>query len=118
MVQFGDLKFSTSLGVMYALKQKYNHTKLNDTYKMLANSQEIDSIVEILNISYKRLCGNAEKETVKTWNEVKKEMQKVDSVLASKMVPQCVRLGYCPELKCCGFINSKNYQILVYLIKV
>lgn len=66
----------------------------------------------ILNISYKRLCGNAEKETVKTWNEVKKEMQKVDSVLASKMVPQCVRLGYCPELKCCGFIKSKNYQIL------
>lgn len=57
MVQFGDLKFSTSLGVMYALKQKYNHTKLNDTYKMLANSQEIDSIVEILNISYNKANG-------------------------------------------------------------
>ena len=57
MVQFGDLKFSTSLGVMYALKQKYNHTKLNDTYKMLSDSREIDSIVEILNISYNKANG-------------------------------------------------------------
>lgn len=57
MVQFGDLKFSTSLGVMYALKQKYNHTKLNDTYKMLSDSKEIDSIIEILNISYNKANG-------------------------------------------------------------
>ena len=54
MVQFGNLKFSTSLGVMYELKQKYNHEKLNETYKMLSESQEVDNIVEILNISYNR----------------------------------------------------------------
>ena len=35
MVQLGNLKFSTSLGVMYTLKQKYNHNNLKETYALL-----------------------------------------------------------------------------------
>lgn len=54
MVQIGNLKFSTSLGVLYDLKQKYGHTRLNETYKKLAEEQEIDSVIEILNISYNK----------------------------------------------------------------
>lgn len=54
MVQFGNLKFSTSIGVMYSLKQKYNHSKLSETYDMLSQSSDVDNIVEILNISYNK----------------------------------------------------------------
>lgn len=64
----------------------------------------------IINTSYKRLCRCAEKDTRETWEAVKEKMYEVDPLLADKMVPQCVRLGFCPELKCCGYINSKAYQ--------
>ena len=30
--------------------------------------------------------------------------------MADKMVPDCVYRGFCPELSCCGFIQSKKYQ--------
>ena len=54
MVQFSNLQFSTSLGVMYELKQKYNHSKLTETYKLLENAQDLDLVIEILNISYNK----------------------------------------------------------------
>lgn len=67
----------------------------------------------IINTSYKRLCRCAEKETRETWELVKKEMEKVDPLLADKMVPQCVRCGgKCPELKSCGFNKTEQFKIL------
>ena len=64
----------------------------------------------VINTSYKRLCYCAEKDTRETWNAVKQEMYNVDPILADKMVPQCVRCGRCPELKCCGFCNTEKWK--------
>lgn len=56
----------------------------------------------VLNMSLKRLCYAASKETVSAWMKVKKAMRKVDPALSDLMVPACVQCGYCPELKECG----------------
>ncbi len=63
----------------------------------------------LMNISYKRLCNNAAKETKEVWSEVKNKIKEVDPILADRMVPQCVRLGFCPEMRTCGFVNTNNY---------
>ena len=62
------------------------------------------------NISRKRLCTCASKETREAWQMVKDEISKFDPVMADKMVRNCVYCGFCPELKSCGFVNTEAYQ--------
>lgn len=64
----------------------------------------------LINISRKRLCRCASKETREAWEEVKKEMWKVDPIMASKMVPNCVYSGFCRELNCCGYCNTEAFK--------
>lgn len=54
----------------------------------------------MINISRKRLCRMASKETMEIWKQVVKELEKVDEELAKNCVPNCVyRGGICPEGK-------------------
>ena len=71
---------------------------LNDM-DMTANAQAL------INISRKRLCSCASKETREAWKQVKEEIAKKDPILASKMVPECLYRGFCPE-----WINSYGYS--------
>lgn len=64
----------------------------------------------LINISRKRLCRCASKETREAWEAVKKEMKNVDPVMASKMVPNCVYSGFCRELNCCGYCNTEKFK--------
>ena len=64
----------------------------------------------LINVSRKRLCRCASKETQEAWKSVKNEISKFDEVMADKMVPNCVYSGFCRELKCCGYCNTKEYQ--------
>ena len=61
-------------------------------------------------ISRRRLCAQAAAETRKAWQEVKAEVEKVDPVLASVMVPECIYRGFCPEFKSCGYVDTEAYQ--------
>lgn len=64
-----------------------------------------------INISRKRLCSCASKETREAWQQVIEYLKTVDPVLASKCVPECVYRGFCPEFdRCCGYCNTKAYQ--------
>lgn len=62
-------------------------------------------------ISRRRLCNQAAKETREAWQEVKAEVDKVDPVLASVMVPECIYRGFCPEFKSCGYVDTEGYRI-------
>lgn len=64
----------------------------------------------LINISRKRLCACASKETREAWQMVKDEIAKQDKVMADKMVPNCVYSGFCRELNCCGYVNTKKYK--------
>lgn len=61
-------------------------------------------------ISRRRLCMQASPETRAAWQEVKKEVQKSDPVLASVMVPECIYRGFCPEFKSCGYVDTDAYR--------
>ena len=77
---------------------------LNDM-DMTANAQAL------INISRKRLCNCASKETREAWIQVKEAIAKVDPVLASKMVPECLYRGFCPEfMNPCGYSKTEKYQ--------
>ena len=72
---------------------------------MTANAQSI------INISRKRLCKCASKETREAWSQVIDELNKVDSVLAHKCVPECVYRGFCPEfMNSCGYWKTDEYK--------
>lgn len=77
---------------------------LNDM-DMSANAQAL------INISRKRLCNCASKETREAWIQVKNAIAEVDPVMASKMVPECIYRGFCPEfMSPCGYSNTEKYQ--------
>ena len=77
---------------------------LNDM-DMTANAQAL------INISRKRLCSCASKETREAWKQVKAAIREVDPIMADKMVPECIYRGFCPEfINPCGYANTKKYQ--------
>ena len=77
---------------------------LNDM-DMTANAQAL------INISRKRLCNCASKETREAWTQVKEAIAEVDPILASKMVPECLYRGFCPEfMNPCGYSKTEKYQ--------
>lgn len=61
-------------------------------------------------ISRRRLCTQASPETRNAWQEVKAEVKKVDPVLASVMVPECIYRGFCPEFESCGYAETEAYR--------
>lgn len=65
-----------------------------------------------INISRKRLCYMASKETRELWEKVVEELAKVDAELAKNCVPNCVyRGGICPEGKSgCKFNQSSKFK--------
>lgn len=76
---------------------------LNDA-QFSANAQAL------INISRKRLCSNAATDTRKTWVNIKTAIEAVDPIMAGTMVPECIYRGFCPELKCCGFVHTEKYK--------
>ena len=77
---------------------------LNDM-DMTANAQAL------INISRKRLCSCASKETREAWKQVKEAIREVDPIMADKMVPECIYRGFCPEfINPCGDANTQKYQ--------
>lgn len=77
---------------------------LNDM-DMTANAQAL------INISRKRLCRCASKETREAWIQVKDAITEIDPVMASKMVPECIYRGFCPEwMSSCGYSKTKKFE--------
>lgn len=61
-------------------------------------------------ISRKRLCQQASKETRAAWDEVKQQVAQADPIVADVMVPECIYRGFCPEMKCCGYVLTNDYK--------
>lgn len=64
-----------------------------------------------INISRKRLCSCASKETRDAWKLVIEYLKEIDPILAEKCVPECIYRGFCPEFdRCCGYCNTKEFN--------
>jgi len=73
---------------------------------MSANAQSI------INISRKRLCNCASKETREAWKKFISELKNIDPILANKCVPECIYRGFCPEwMNSCKYYKTNEYKI-------
>lgn len=82
---------------------------------LLPQGQENDqdfvvNVQTLINISRKRLCSCASKQTREAWELVKETMMEVDPVVASFMVKNCIYRGFCPEMNCCGFYRTAKFK--------
>ncbi len=76
---------------------------LNDMM-MSCNAQSI------INISRKRLCAKASKETRYAWTLAMHELRKIDPILEEKCVRECTYRGFCPEMESCGYDKTEKFQ--------
>lgn len=85
-------------------RKKLLQSALNDM-DMACNAQAF------INISRKRLCNCASKETRDAWKLVIEYLKEIDPILAEKCVPECIYRGFCPEFdRCCGYCNTKEFN--------
>lgn len=64
-----------------------------------------------INISRKRLCATADSTTRGIWNEVVRELRKIEPLVADMCQPDCIYRGVCPEMKSCGYTDSATYKV-------
>lgn len=64
----------------------------------------------LLQISRKRLCYCADKQTIKAWKMILEAIKEYEPELYNLCVPQCIYNGYCPEFKTCGYADSEAYN--------
>jgi hypothetical protein len=73
-------------------------------HEFLANYQAI------INISRKRLCNQAAKETRDAWKIFLNELKNADNELFQVCVPDCIYRGWCMEYKSCGYHNTNDFK--------
>lgn len=104
--------------------EKFVHTQRTDRNNELKNASRDElpqgllndmdmtcNAQAFINISRKRLCKCASKETREAWEMVISYLKEIDPVLASKCVPECLYRGFCPEFdRCCGYAKSEKFK--------
>jgi hypothetical protein len=75
------------------------------------NHECVGNAQAIINISRKRLCSSASKETRDTWLFFLEELKAIEPELHSVSVKECLYRGFCPELKCCGYVETEDFKI-------
>lgn len=64
----------------------------------------------IINISRRRLCNGASKETKEAWQLFLESFKDKEPELYSICVPDCLYRGWCYEFKSCGYHKSEDFQ--------
>lgn len=104
--------------------EKFVHTQRTDINELLKGMTRDDfpqgllndmdmtcNAQSFINISRKRRCMCASKETRQAWEAVMSYLKQVDPILESKCVPECIYRGFCPEFdRCCGYVNTNEFS--------
>jgi hypothetical protein len=95
-----------------ALLEEYNVNSRDELPQGALNDMDMSANAQaLINISRKRLCSCASKETREAWIQVKEAISEIDPIMASKMVPECIYRGFCPEfMNSCGYSKTDKYQ--------
>lgn len=64
----------------------------------------------LINVSRRRLCSTASKETREAWQKVKESIAEIDPIMASKMVRECVYRGFCTQGHACNYSKTEAFQ--------
>lgn len=77
----------------------------------IGNDQDfVVNVQTLINISRKRLCMCASKETREAWQAVKDAIAEIDPIVAKCMVKNCVYRGRCPEMHTCGYYKTEKFN--------
>ena len=64
----------------------------------------------MINISRKRLCNQASKETREVWRMVIEKLKDIDKALYDCCKRECIYRGSCPELNPCGYSKTDKFK--------
>ena len=80
----------------------------------LVSMQMNMNIEALMNISERRLCNCADKNTIKVWKSVIEAVREYDEDIAWACVPQCIRCGACiePFSNCDYYYNLTKYETI------
>lgn len=93
------------------IKSSPDFNKRDYMFQGEANDQDFYVNAQtLINISRKRLCACASKETREAWMLVKNAIAEIDPIMASFMVANCVYRGRCPEMKTCGYYLTEKHH--------
>lgn len=76
----------------------------NVEHEILASTQAM------INISRKRLCRQASKETREAWKSLLETIKHKEPELYGVCVPDCIYRGWCYEYKSCGYHKTADYK--------
>lgn len=95
-----------------AILEEYNVNSRDELPQGALNDMDMTANAQaLINISRKRLCSCASRETREAWQQVKAKIAKKDPILASKMVPECLYRGFCPEwINSCGYSRTEKFR--------
>lgn len=87
-------------------------TDRDHLYQGAKNDMDMSANAQgLINMSRKRCCNCASAETREAWKLLLDELEKVDPVLRSKCVPECVYRGFCPEwMSTCKYYKTNDYK--------
>lgn len=108
----------------YVRSQRTDRTGINRNE--LKQSELIEHEIFInaqamINISRKRLCKSASKETQEAWKAILETIKEKEPELYLRCVPECIyRNGLCPEINSCGWNHSEEFKKLMntYIIGI
>jgi hypothetical protein len=94
------------------------NTSVNQTHLSRENSPQntpvnhtcVANAQAIINISRKRLCNCASKETREAWQAFLDSFKDKENELYNVCVKECIYRGFCPEYKSCGFHKTSDYK--------
>ena len=89
---------------------EYNGSRDERKQGELVNMDITLNAQAFINVSNKRLCGQAHPEAQSLWTKVLRGLREIDEPLFSVCVPTCVSKGFCPELHPCGRTELKAYK--------
>lgn len=73
-------------------------------HEILVNAQAI------INISRRRLCNQASRETREAWKNMLSSIENKLPELASACVPDCIYRGWCYEFNSCGYHKTPEFK--------
>ncbi|MDP4094450.1 MAG: thymidylate synthase ThyX [Bacillota bacterium] len=93
--------------------QRVDRTGINRDELPQGNEVEHEILADvqaIINISRKRLCNQASKETRDAWQAVLDSLKEEQPELYNVCVPDCIYRGWCYEYKSCGYHQTPQFQ--------
>jgi hypothetical protein len=99
--------------------EKYVQTQRTDRTGVDRNELRQGQLIDVefdingqamINISRKRLCNQASKETKQLWNMIIECIKEDMPELYSVCVPECIYRGFCPEMHSCNYNNGAEFE--------